>query len=73
MDDIVFSHEVQRDQNLNSESFDQTEAEALKVVHLDEVVQIDTQQFECDHQMLSKYELVQHFNDVFLIFWVFLI
>ncbi len=73
MDDIVFSHEVQRDQYLNGETFDKAEAEALKVVHFDEVVQIDTQQFECDHQMLSKYKLVQHFNNVFLIFWVFLI
>lgn len=41
MDDVVFSHVVKRDEDLNGETFNQRQRETLKVVHLDEVVEID--------------------------------
>ena len=37
----VFPHEVERDQDLDGEPLDQRQTEALEVVHLDEVVQVD--------------------------------
>jgi hypothetical protein len=42
VDDVVLSQEVQRYKYLNREALDQTQAEALEVVHLDEIVEIYT-------------------------------
>lgn len=44
--DVVFPHVVERNEDLNRETFDQTQREALKVVHLDEVVEVHAQQLE---------------------------
>ena len=46
MNDFMLSHVVQRDQNLNRETFDQTQWKAQEIVHLDEVVKIDAEQFK---------------------------
>lgn len=73
MDDIVLSHEVERDQDLNCETLNQTETESLKVVHLDEVVQVHAQQLERDHQVLPEHKLIQHLNDVLLVLRVLLV
>ena len=58
MDDVVFSHVVKRYEDLNGETFNQRERETLKVVHLDEVVQIDAQQFEGQYQVLVEEKVV---------------
>ena len=42
MNDVVLTHVVKRNQNLNGETFDQAKREPLKVVHLNEVVEVDT-------------------------------
>lgn len=44
--DVVFPHVVERNEDLNRETFDQTQRKALKVVHLDEVVEVHAQQLE---------------------------
>ena len=44
--DVVFAQEVEWYQNLDCKALDQRETESLEVVHLDEVVQIHTQQFK---------------------------
>ena len=42
----MLAHVVQRDQNLDSEPFDETQRKALEVVHLDKVVEVDAEQFK---------------------------
>jgi len=66
----MLAHVVQRDQNLDSEPFDETQRKALEVVHLDEVVEVDAEQFKCQAEMLSTNEMVKPFHNIFLIFWV---
>ena len=73
MDDIVLTHIVERYEDLDREPLDQTEGEALKVVHLDEVVKVDAQQFERDAEMLAEGELVEALDDVLLVFRIVLI
>lgn len=41
--DVVFTHVVKGDEDLDGEPLDQAQAEPLKVVHLDEVVQVDAE------------------------------
>ena len=66
----MLAHVVQRDQNLDSEPFDETQRKALEVVHLDEVVEVDAEQFKSQAEMLSTNEMVKPFHNIFLIFWV---
>lgn len=70
MDDVVLSHEVKRDQDLDRKPLDQTETESLEVVHLDEVIQVHAQKLERDHKVLPKHELVQLLYNIFLVFRV---
>ena len=68
MNDFMLSHVVQRDQNLNRETFDQTQWKAQEIVHLDEVVEIDAEQLKGQNQVPSKHEMVQAFHNIFLVF-----
>ena len=70
MNDLMLSHVVQRDQNLNRETFDQTQWKAQEIVHLDEVVKIDAEQFKGKDQVPSEHEMVQAFHNIFLVFWI---
>ena len=70
MDNVVLPHIVQRDQDLYRKSLYQAQGEALKIVHLDEVVKVDTEQLECQNEVLSKYEMVKPFHNILLIFWI---
>ena len=45
----------------------------MEVVHLDEVVQVNTQEFERDDEVLSKQKLVQLLYNIFLVLRVFLV
>lgn len=67
MDDVVLSHVVQGDQYLNSETLYQRQGEAFEVVHLDEVIQVHTQQLKRYDEVLAKYELVQTPNDILFV------
>lgn len=70
---IMFPHEEQSNQHLNSESFDQVKRESLEIVHLYKLVEVHTKYFEGDHQVLSEDEMIILFDDVFLIIRVILI
>lgn len=45
----------------------------MKVVHLDEVVEVDTQQFESYHQVLAEHKLVKFLYYIFLIVRIFFV
>jgi len=73
MHNTVLSHVVQRDQYLNSESFYQRQVEALEIVHFDEIVEVDRQEFKRNAKMLSAYELLKFLNNIFLVIRVLFI
>ena len=73
MNYTIFFHEVQWYQYLNGKSLYQVQTKSLKVVHFDKFVQIDTQEFKSEYEMLSKDELVKPSNYILFIFWVSLI
>ena len=69
----MFTHVVKGDEDLDGEPLDQTQAEPLKVVHLDEVVEVDAEQFESQDEMLAENEMIKAFHNILLIFWIVLI
>ena len=73
MHDVMLFHEEETDENLDCKAFDQIQREALKVVHLNELVEIYTKQLKGDHEMLSKYKLVVFPDDILLIFRISLV
>ena len=64
MDHIVLPQVLQSVQKLDSESSDETERESLKVIELEELIQIDAHQLERDAEMLPEYHIVLHVDDV---------
>jgi hypothetical protein len=67
MNNPMRPHELQRRQHLDSESPDQRRRESAKVVRLDQLVQVDTEQFGDDTKMTSKVEMIRHSNHVMFI------
>ena len=65
--DVVLSHVVKRDEDLDSKPLDQAQWEAQEVVHLDEVVQVDTKEFEGDVKMLAEDKVITLLYNIFLI------
>ena len=70
MDNIVFFHEVEGDEYLDSKPLDEVKAESLEVVHFYELVEVHAQQFERDNQVLPEHELVRPPNDILFVFGV---
>ena len=70
MNDFVLSHVVERYQDLNRKTFDQAQGKAEEVVHLDEVVKVDAEQFKGQNQVPSEHKVVQAFHNIFLIFGI---
>ena len=70
MHDVVVSQEPQRDQQLDCESSDKRLRNALKVVQLDELVQIHAEHLKRKHQMLPKNELIMQSDHISLVFRV---
>mmetsp|Transcript_107975 Transcript_107975/g.311999 ORF Transcript_107975/g.311999 Transcript_107975/m.311999 type:complete len:266 (-) Transcript_107975:397-1194(-) len=64
MDDVLLPKEPQSRKQLDGEAPDQTQGDALEIVVLDELVQVDAQQLECDAQMVPEVEVVHHVHDV---------
>ena len=73
MHDVVLTHVVERNEDLDGEPFDQAQGEALEVVHLDEVVEVDAEELERDDEMLAERERVEALDDVLLVFWIVLV
>jgi hypothetical protein len=70
MNDPMGPHELQGREHLDSESPDQRRRESAKVVRLDQLVQVDAEQFGDDTKMTSKVEMIRHSNHVMFILWI---
>ena len=55
---IVLSHVVKRDEDLDSKPLNQAQWEAQEVVHFDEIVQVDTEKLESEDKMLAEDKVV---------------
>ena len=73
MHDIVLAHIVQRYQNLNCKPFYQRQTKTHKVVHLDEIVEVDRKEFESENQMFAEVELVAELHNILLVLGVLFI
>ena len=70
MNYAVLLHKVQRYKYLDGKTLNEVEREALEVVHLYELIQVNAQHLESYHQVLPKNKLVQLSNDILLILWI---
>jgi hypothetical protein len=70
VDNTMRPHELQRSEHLNCESPYQCRRESAKVVGLDQLVQVDTEQFGDNTEMTSEIEMIRHSNHVMLILWI---
>jgi hypothetical protein len=73
VDDFVFLHIEEGNENLYSKSLDKIERKALELVHLDKLIKIDGEHFKGHAEMASEDELVGLAYDVLLVFWVVLV
>lgn len=73
MNDPMGPHELQGREHLDSESPDQRRRESTKVVRLDQLVQIDTEQLGNDTKMTSKVEMICHSNHIMFILWILIV
>ena len=67
MNDVVLSCIHEGLQNLDGKATDEANRDALKVVVLDEFVQVNTQQFENDAEMFPKQDVIFDSDDVVLV------
>lgn len=72
MDDAMFSLILQGLQNLDRESSDKSDWNSSKFVILDKFIEVNAEQFERYHQMLSKYRIIFDSNNVVDILWIML-
>jgi len=70
MDNPMGPHELQRREHLDSEAPDQCSGESTEIVCLDQLVQIDTEQFGDDTKMTSEIEMIRHSDHVMFVFWI---
>lgn len=73
MNDTVLIQIVEGNQDLDCKSLDQIKREALEMIHLNELVQVDREHLEGDHEVLSEVELVHSTDDVLLVLRIFFI
>ena len=64
MDDVFFPEELECLQDLDCEASYQREGHALEVVVLDELVEVDGEEFEGDDQVRAEGAVVQDLDDV---------
>ena len=70
MNNVMFSHIVQRNQKLNGKSSNQTHRNTLEIIAFNKFIQVHTQHFKYENKMLSKSKLIYNFNDVLFVFWI---
>ena len=68
MNNIVFSHIMQRHQKLYRKPSNQSHRHTLEVVTLDELIEIHTEHLKDQNKMLSKNKLFNNFDNVLLVF-----
>jgi hypothetical protein len=67
---IVIPHKVHRHDHLERKSPNNILAQALKVIFLQEVIEVHRQQLEGQHKVLSEREMVNELHDAVLVIWV---
>mmetsp|Transcript_31626 Transcript_31626/g.70926 ORF Transcript_31626/g.70926 Transcript_31626/m.70926 type:complete len:365 (+) Transcript_31626:913-2007(+) len=72
MDDALLAEEPQGGQELDRETTDEPKRYALEVIVLDEVVEVDRQQLECNAEVIPEIEVITHMHDVAGVFAVLL-
>jgi len=73
VDDFVFLHIEEGNENLYGKSLDEIERKSLELVHLDKLIKVDGEHLESHAEMASKDELVGLAYDVLLVLWVVLV
>lgn len=62
--DTVMPHEGQRQQHLACETTDEGSRKSYEAIGLDQLVQVDTEEFHGDAQMVSEIEMFRHFDNM---------
>lgn len=70
VDDPVVAHQTQRHDHLTCESPNQRGGEADEAIGLDQFVQINTEQFHRDTEMIPEVKVLSHLDDMVLLFVV---
>lgn len=70
MDQVETLLESKRLENLDGKPSDKILSDASEVVLFDELVEIETEEFEGDDEVLSEYQVVEHPDDVVLVLLV---
>jgi len=70
VDDVFLAQELERLKNLNGKAAYERERNALEVVILYELVQVDREELERDDQVVSEHAVVFYLNNVVLVFRV---
>lgn len=68
MNDTQLLHIFEATHELNRKTSDETLLEACIVVHLNELVEVETEEVECHAQVVAEYEVVLNFDNAFFIF-----
>jgi hypothetical protein len=70
MDDSMMAHQAQGHDHLAGEPPNQGGREAHETIGLDQLVQVDTEQFHGDAQVVSEVKVFCHLDDIVLLFLV---
>lgn len=73
MYNVLLFQEPQSLEDLYSETSDQRQRHTSEIVDFNELVQVDTEQFEGNEQVLPEVDAVLHPDDVHLVVWVILL
>ena len=67
MNDAVVAHERERLQHLTCEATNEASREAVEVVRLDQLVEVDAQQFSRNAEVSTEVEMLCHLDNVVLL------
>lgn len=64
----MMAHQVERGEHLTCEAANQCSREAHKIVGLDELVKVDTEELHRNTQMVAEIEVLRHLDDIMFLF-----
>lgn len=67
MNDTVMTHERKGHQHLACEAANKGSGKAHKAICLDQLIQIDTEEFHSNAKVVSEVEMLSHLDDVVLL------
>lgn len=68
MHDAMVSHERQRKEHLTCEASDESSGEANETIRFDELIEVDTEEFHRNAQVVSEIKVFSHLDNVVLFF-----